>query len=494
MNSTLHLGDGLRDDLIRVFCYVGLPFIAYFLYVDWTYNRYLEEYRNSQKQEVQTANEKITSTLIELRTLTEALRMKILATPEDSLSIQTTLKAGQLLSQRYAIPTIQNISYYKLSHPQAVITPTLIAPLNKVPRVFRKPAKALEALTYQNNALVGTLPVLDKNKRLKGVIEVKEVPSLDLQKIIGADHFKTLEFPQLFEIDGAKFIQKKPLEFIYKSPLSYLTYLNSYASHFWLLVFAVLLGGPLVFFSGRIAKKRVGFVYGSQISQLNAELESLNTHQSSLEVDNSFLRHIIQRSKELAGVIHKVVTHIGASYGGSNKVLMSEVEKLAQALSSGLWPNLQRKPLILGDILNEVKMHFANQIQNLNLKWNVTELQDLTIVGDPLFAKIVLLNAIGVPLYSTPKNGALLISVMSKNGFAHIEVRDNRYSLTNAGKQYLKIPLEFFVEAKQLRQLCIQNGVGYESYETKGGGFITKVSFALEPDEIAKGNVISFPR
>lgn len=493
MNSTLHLGDGLRDDLIRVFCYVGLPFVVYFLYVDWTYNRYLEEYRNTQKQEVQTAKEKITSTLIELRTLTEALRMKILATPEDSLSIQTTLKAGQLLSQRYAIPTIQNISYYKLSHPQAVITSTLIAPLNKVPQAFRKPAKTLEALTYQNNALVGTLPVLDKNNRLKGVVEVK-VPSLDIQKIIGAEHFKTLEFPQLFEADGTKLIQKKPLEFTYKSPLSYLTYLNSYVSHFWLLAFAVFIGGPLVFFSGRIAKKRVGFAHGSQISQLNAKLETLNTHRSSLEVDNSFLRHIIQRSKELAGVIHKVVTHIEPSYSGSNRVLMSEVEKLAQALSSGLWPNLQRPPLILGDILDEVKMHFANQIQKLNLKWNVTGLQDLTIVGDPLFAKIVLLNAIGVPLCSTPKSGALLISITSKNGFAHIEVRDNRYSLTNTGKQYLKFPLEFFVEAKQLRQLCIQNGVGYESYKTKEGEFITKVSFALEPDEIAKGNVISLPR
>jgi hypothetical protein len=493
MTSTLHLGDGLKGDLIRVFCYVGLPFVAYFLYVDWTYNRYLEGYRNTQKQEVQIANEKITETLTKLRTLTEALRMKILATPEDYLSIQVTLKAGQLLSERYAIPTIQNISYYKLSHPQAVITPTLIGSLNKVPQAFHKPVKTLEALTYQNNALVGTLPVLDKNNRLKGIVEVK-VPSLDIQKIIGVDDFKTLEFPQLFEVDGTKLIQNKPLEFTYKSPLSYLAYLKSHASYFWLLVFAVLLGGPLVFFSGRLAKKRVGFVYGSQINQLNTELESLNTHQSSLELNNSFLRHIIQRSKELAGVIHKVVTHIEPSYGGSNRVLMSEVEKLAQALSSGLWPNLQRKPLVLGNILDEVKMHFANQIQKLNLKWNVTGLQNLTIVGDPLFAKIVLLNAIGVPLFSTPKNGALLISVMSKNGFAHIEVRDNRYSLTNTGKRYLKIPLEFFVEAKQLRQLCIQNGVGYESYETKEGEFITKVSFALEPDKIAKGNVISLPR
>ncbi len=36
------------------------------------------------------------------------------------------MKAGQLLSGRYAIPTIQNISYYKFSKPHAVMTPTLI--------------------------------------------------------------------------------------------------------------------------------------------------------------------------------------------------------------------------------------------------------------------------------------------------------------------------------------------------------------------------------
>jgi hypothetical protein len=39
---------------------------------------------------------------------------------------------------------------------------------------------------------------------------------------------------------------------------------------------------------------------------LNAELESLNTHRSFLEVDNSFLRHIIQRSKELAALITSI--------------------------------------------------------------------------------------------------------------------------------------------------------------------------------------------
>jgi len=226
MNATLHLGDGLRDDLIRVFCFVGLPFVVYFLYVDWTYNRYVKDYRNTQRQEVQAANEKITATLTELRLLTEVLRTKILTTHEDSISIQTTLKAGQWLSERHAIPTIQHISYYKLSRPQAVITPILIAPLDKVPQAFRKPVKELTALTYQNNAMVGTLPVLDKNKRLKGVVEVK-VPSLDIQKIIGADHFKTIEFPQLFGVDGAKFIQEEPLAFTYKNPLPYLTYLNS---------------------------------------------------------------------------------------------------------------------------------------------------------------------------------------------------------------------------------------------------------------------------
>ena len=46
---------------------------------------------------------------------------------------------------------IHNISYYKLSTPQGVITPTLMSPLREVPLALRKPVKDLEILTTQNN-------------------------------------------------------------------------------------------------------------------------------------------------------------------------------------------------------------------------------------------------------------------------------------------------------------------------------------------------------
>ena len=456
MNSTLHLGDGLRDDLIRVFCYVGLLFAAYFLYVDWTYNRYVEDYRNTQKQEVQTVNEKITATLTKLRALTGALRTEILTTPEDSHSIQTTLKAGQLLSQRYAIPTIQNISYYKFSRPQAVITPTLIAPLSQVPQAFHKPAKALEAFTYQNNAMVGTLPVLDKNNRLRGVVEVK-VPSLDIQKIIGADDFKTLKFPQLFEADGTKLIQNKPLEFTYKSPLSYLAYLNSYASHFWVLAFAVLIGAPLVFFSGRVAKKRVGFAYGSQYGQMSMQLNSLKTR-------SSFQHSRIQRYEELSGALYKTVNFLrrsGSARVSKKQTLINAAAGLAEDLASGISSNLKRESLNLKNILDEVVLYFTDQIQKQNIDVKITYLEELTFMGDPLFIRMILLNVIGSPLFCIPKKGILSISATKEGGLIHLEIKDNRYSLSEAGKKYLKASFDLYVEDHKLQQICLQNRIGY---------------------------------
>ena len=483
MNSDVHLGDRLRDDLMRVFCFVGLLFAVYFFYVDWTYNRYVEDYRNTQRQEVQTANQKITASLTKLRDLTEALRTEILAAPEDSLSIQTTLKAGQWLSERYAIPTIQSLSYYKFSRPQAVITPALIAPLDKVPQAFRKPVKELTALTTQKNAMVGMLPVLDKNNRLKGIVEVK-VPSLDIQKIIGADDFKTLEFPQLFGINGIKLIQNKPLEFTPKSPLSYLAYLTSFASYFWLLAFAVLIGAPLVFFSGRLAKKRVGFVYGYQLGHLSNQLKCLKTR-------SSFQHSRIQRYEEISGVLSKAVNFLRGSpaHPSKKQTLINAAAELAEDLSSGMSSNLKRESLNLKTILEEVVLYFTDQIQKQTIDVKITCPEELTFIGDSLFVRMILLNVMGSPLFYMPKKGRMSISAIKKEGLIHIEIKDNRYSLSELGKKYVKTPFDFYVDDHKLQQICLQNRIGYTLSQSEKGDFTTKVSFPLDSDL----KIIPFP-
>ncbi|HUX78548.1 MAG TPA: hypothetical protein VMW10_02200 [Alphaproteobacteria bacterium] len=492
MASTFHLGEGIRDNCVRVFCLVGLTFTLYYLYLDRQYKYYIEDYKNTQRQETQLINEKIASTILGLKTLAAVVGEKIRTAPEDSHKIQRILIAGAHVSQDYNVPTVRDIAYYKLSNYQEVITPSLVYPLNSLPLAFRKSMKDLESLITKNNEMIGTIPILDQSKRLKGVLEIK-VPCLDIQKFIGADKVTTLEFPQLFDIRGKQVIQNNPLDFSFKAPLPYFEYLKSHEAGFLILAYAVLIGSILLFFCGILVKKRVSVAVGGQI-------DKLSTHRSSLEAYNSLQRHMIQRFKDVTRIIHHSVDRIAQSYNGSplshneKRILINGATGLVENLSSGLCANLQREPLLVKELLDQVKLHFVEQIQKLNINLHMTCPQDLEFVGDPLFTKMILLNVIGYPLYSMPKKGEISISVTQVNGFVHVEIRDNRYSLTAEGKQHLKIPFEFFVEGHKLRQICIQNRIGCESFEATKGDFYTKVSFPLDPDQVHERNIIPFPR
>ena len=490
MNFAFPLGDTLRDNLIRVFCLISLSFILYFFYLDWKYKNYIEIYRNTQREEEQTINKKFKSTIVGLRTLTEAIGKRVVSAPENYRNIQAILKAGISFSQKDNIPTIQDATYYKLSDPKAMITPSIISPLHA--HAHRKPLKNIASITTQNNAMVGTIPILDNDNHLKGILEIK-VPFLDIQKFIGVDKVTTLEFPQLFDTMGKQIIRTDPLDFSLKTPLSYSEYIKSHESYFWVLFYAVSMGSILLFLSGILVKKRISLVFGTQIGQLNKELNSLSTY-------NSLQHHMIQQFRELTGVIHKSMDRVRQSYSGfplnasEKQTLIKAATELAENLSSGVWSNHQRETLSMKTVLDQIIIHFSEQIQKLDIKLQLTCPHGLTFVGDPLFVKLVLLNVMGYPLFSIPRHGEISVVVIEENGFIHIKIRDNRYSLTEVGRQYLKIPFEFFVESHKLQQICLQNGVGYKSSKTTKGKFHTKLSFPLDPDHIYKGNVIPLPR
>ena len=490
MNSTRHLGDTLRDNFIRVAIFVSLSFIWYFLYLDWQYQIYLEDYRNTQRQEEQAINEKIRSTIGNLRVLTEAIGKSITSGPENYGDIQTTLKTGISFSQKDNLPNIQDVSYYKLSDPKAIITPSVISPLPTLALALRKPVESLTSMTTQNNIMIGTIPVMDQNKRLKGMLEIK-VPFLDIQKFVGVDKLKTLQFPQIFNGHGKQVIQTQPLDFSFKEPLSYSEYFKSHESYFWILAYAVFIGSILLFLSGIVVKKRTSLAFGAQIDLLSKEFNSLSTY-SSLQ------RHMIQQFRELSRAIHKSMERVRRSYHGSpisvseKQTLIKTVAELAEDLSSGIWSNHKKESLNMKNIIDQIVLYFSNQIQKLNIKIQITCAPDLSFMGDPLFVKMILLNSIGYPLFSMPKQGEVSISVTEENGFIHINIQDNRYSLSEVGKQYFKIPFEFFVESQKLQQICLQNGVGYKSFKTTKGAFHTKVSFPLDsPDQVL--NALSFP-
>jgi len=503
MESTLHLRHGvrMRDNFTWIFYLIGLLFALYYLYLNLRYNYYTEDYRNAQQQEIKKINDKTTETIQSLRALANILGKTILSTPEDYRKIQRALATGLSVSQGYdKTPTIHHLSYYKLSASKAIITPSAVVPLYSLPVAFHKPLKDLESLTIKDNELVGMVPVFDSNKNLKGVLEIK-VPSVDIQKFLGVDNLTTLIFPQMFDGHGKKMVQSDPLDFSLKNPLSYVEYIMSYALHFWILVYAAVIGSIVLFFGGIFVKKHTGLAFGDQIGHLNKKLDSLSSHSSSLEQRTMLQGDIIQRSRQLGGALHKSAKAVEVSDEGmgpflsydEKKTLIKATAALAEDLSTGLWQAPQKETISVEALLKHIKIYFTDQIQKLNLKYTFTCPQGLKFEGDPLFTKIVLANIIGIPLCSMPKEGKISIVVTQENGFVYIEIKGKQYALSAEAKKYLKFPPELLIENNKLREICLQHGIGYQS-ETQGGEFCTLISFSLTPEDVQESNVISFSR
>ncbi len=332
------------------------------------------------------------------------------------------------------------------------------------------------------------LAIESLKNRLHGVLEIK-VPFLDIQKFGGTDQAKTLLFPQLFDKVGKQVMQNNPLDSSYQPPLSYNEYIRSNAAHFWTLAYAVMIGIILLLLTNRIVRTRTRIAYGHQMNQLNEELDQLSADRTSLETYNIFQKHLIQRL-QMTGVIHRSLGRLSPSHkeivlGDDKKqALIEAITGLAEGLLSGEVSNDVRERLNLKDILDQIKAHFITRIRKLDLTLQVACPSDLTFMGDPLFTRIVLFNVIGYPLSSLPRQGKMSINVQQEKGFVEVEVRDNRYFLSDLGKQALKFPAEFFIESHHLQHICFQNNVGYHSFQTPEGEFYTRVSFPLTPAPI----------
>lgn len=127
-------------------------------------------------------------------------------------------------------------------------------------------------------------------------------------------------------------------------------------------------------------------------------------------------------------------------------------------------------------------LYFTDQIQKQNIDMKITCPEELTFMWDPLFVRMILLNVIGYPLFYMPKKGELSISATKEDELIHLEITDNRYSLTETGKKYVKTPFDLYVEDHKLQQIYLQNRIAYNLSQSEKGDFKTKVSFPLDSD------------
>jgi hypothetical protein len=412
MNPAVRIGKGPRETLVRLFCFIILPFELYYLFLNMQYNTYQADYRARQQQESQRVRAKVSEA---------KSRLKPLASDGP-----------------------------------------------------RRPAlESIEGRASEDN----NNPLTDVSKL--------EFPSTSRQHLAGINKVTTLNFSPLSPKEEDPTLQKDPLDFFLIPPISRWDYFLSHKADFWLLGYAVLIGSLFFLLLQHVLKKQARLAYGTHIGQLTAEWE---TQRTALKAQYSFQSHLIQRFKEASHAVHKILTRLGSpdSLSSDNtETLIYGATSLSKGVSQGL-PNYRREPICLLNLLNQIKDQVSHELHQRNISWNIDCPKELTLLGDELFVRQILLSAFAYPLYYIPKGGKVSITVTQQYGFIYIESQDHRFTLTPTVKAHLTLP-EGFIEETALRQICAQNQIHYESLKTSEGITHTRIFF---PEDSDKDNLL----
>ncbi len=316
---------------------------------------------------------------------------------------------------------------------------------------------------------------------LKSILEVEEGLKADLVRVFS-----------IFSLPFALYYVYLDMQYknaILSHALPYGDYILSHMDDFKLMAFTALTGSVGVLVGPILARMRLAFTFGKQIKQLTGKL-------SSARADTSFHLMYIQRYKQMSKVITDTMEYVEHSADNTpfevQQELMMIIKGIAEELSKGLCTNLQKETLNVRQMLDQTQSHFTDYIQNHNVQIKITCPEDLTVVGDSLFMRLIFLNILGLPICSTQNNGAISVFVSQKEGYAHIEIHDHRTMLTTAGQQHLKFPREFLAKTHELKQLCFQNDWGYAFKEKKKGTFYTKVSVPLKAYDTVENHGVNF--
>lgn len=319
----------------------------------------------------------------------------------------------------------------------------------------------------------------------KSILEVKEGWKADLLRVVSTAFLPFMVY--YLYLDMEYFSYRESFSLISK-PLSYMDYMLSHTSDFGIIAFTVFVSSAAVLFGPILARKRVSLTFDKKINQLSGKL-SRTEEDTSLYV--SFFQRYKQINKAITEIMEQVVHSTGPLEG--QKSLLQAAAGLSEELSKGLCSNIAKETLNVRKMLEQTQNHFTDYIQNHNIRLEITCPDELMVVADSLFMRLIFLNILGLPICSTPTNGMISVIATQENGYAHVEIQDTRYILTREGKNHLKFPHGFLAKDNELRQLCIQNGWGYEFKEQKKGAFSTKVSIPLKDYGAVENNVVNFP-
>jgi len=161
----------------------------------------------------------------------------------------------------------------------------------------------------------------------------------------------------------------------------------------------------------------------------------------------------------------------------------------ADALAKGFWHLSTKETVDLRDILDKLSALFAEKIYRSHIIFETTfPLTDVySFKGDPLLTELLLINAVGKPIYRSPSHEKVSVTVSHKAEFLYLEIQDNGYIGTAITENLLRKAFHFFMEDTALQDLCQEQNIQYW-HTTKEGKNTAHIMIPTQPSKDLPNN------
>jgi hypothetical protein len=505
------LRDTLKPFLVFASCLVVVSFLFITLYVLYDYKGYLQTHQDLQGQEIEESAHKTEAIIKNVKKVIALAENRIRAANGDTERIRTILKSSDSISPKHILPSFQKFSYTKLSKTPEVITRFGAFPLKTEFLAQDLSISKEMAVTFSGNIIIAKYQVLNDQGKLDGIIEVEINPS-DFKAVLG--NFTTIEL--VLGKENSTHEHNPIFSVKAKTPNQLWGYISDHKTHFLIFGFYMLFLICFTMIGAGFLNQYLKKQYQAHIDKLETERanlaaksDSLNQalansqrdyshHQLSCQAHKTFHSGFHNQQKEQASYIARSLTLLEKSFKDST-LQLSDLEYLslinsmrssAQVLSRGCLTSLKSESVNLKQVLEEIRLFFAERIQKMSLTLDINCFEDLEFTGDPVFTEFILLNLIGKSIHRVPKEGKVSINVSELDGAVSLEVIDNGFLIAGSTEKLIRKSFDFYVPEDVFGNTCQENGLIYQHSKTTGGLNRTIITIPTIQEEVATHNVV----
>src|SRR3989338_3850274 len=489
---------------------VSLLFIAVGIFVE--YRQYLQTYQKEQQAELAVVQQNTQKISTKLRELLQLTGKRIEASHGDSNRIQNILNSAPRLYEPYELPKIQSLSYYKVSHPQMMITRLGILPLDQQ---HLPPALMIEPtplVSFHEDVIKSKVSVLNYQGIIEGVLEIVIDPA-DFKAVLG--NFQTLLLTVLpsSHYKEPRLLQRTPFVLYSKNLDTFWEFVclskSRYAVFFLYSLFLLVILIPCVFYIHLNMKRD----FGDIVKKLRINLEKLTlaaeqaheraalyeqkykNHRTSYETHRKIQEALNIRQREHILQVQRFLTSIAQTNSQlspeRHRDIMESCLQSTHLLSTGLITKTKFEPIKLHTLLQEIRSLLTEKIYKANITLDCLCSDQLVLYGDSLFTEIILLNVIGKALYRVSRNGKVSIKVTSQGQVICFHLQDQGFPPTHDVEHHMKRLFDFVISEELLQRMCQEAGMRYTSSRTEEGFNVHELLISTFLEESSDSNVIS---